>query len=136
MSDDVTIHEVLRIVSKIQETQYEHIKETNRYRDRNDRLVNSHKEAIQKNGDAIICLKDYFLEFEKRFDKDYKPILQGDLERRKWWHGIYEEQKKRSMLMVTGIVGMAVFVGAGAGLLFLVNRLYTLLMDALRGIVP
>lgn len=120
--DNVTIHEVLRIVSKIADKQESHINETNEYRRGNDRLVRSHKEAIQKNGEAIDCMREHFLKFEGRFTADYEPMLKESSERRKWWSGIYEEQKKRSVLVVTGVVAMAALFGLGNALIFLAKK--------------
>ena len=120
--DNVTIHEVLRIVSKIADKQESHIQETNEYRRGNDRLVTSHKEAIQKNGEAIDCMREHFLKFEVRFTSEYEPMLKESSERRKWWGGIYEEQKKRSVLVVTGVVAMAALFGLGHAVLYLFRQ--------------
>jgi hypothetical protein len=119
---DVTIHEVLRIVSKIADKQESHIDETNNYRRANDRLITAHKTAIQKNGEAIDCMREHFLKFEGRFTSDYEPMLKESSERRKWWNGIYQEQKKRSVLVVTGVIAVAALFGLGNAVLFLIKK--------------
>ena len=79
--------------------------------------------------------------FEKRFDEEYKPMLQvfisertEELARRKWWTAIYDEQKKRSVLIVTGFIGVALFVGAGAAVLYLIKQINAFLSQALSGL--
>ena len=110
------------MIEDMRKEQHSHIEETQRYRKNNDRMIEAHKAAIQENGNAIICLKDYFLVFEKRFDGDYKPLLEESVKRRKFWNGIYEEQKKRSVLVVTGMIAVAAMFGLGHAVLYLFRQ--------------
>ena len=125
-----TIQELFALVHAIRDEQTAHRKETAKYRKGNDRLIAAHKSAIQQNGDAIVCLKDYFLRFEERFDDDYRPLLEESVKRRRWWAGIYEEQKKRSVLVVTGVIAVAALFGLGNAVMYLFRQFVKFMAQA------
>ena len=122
MNNQETLHAIFSMIEDMRKEQHSHIAETQHYRKNNDRLIEAHKEAIQKNGEAIDCMRDHFLKFEGRFTSEYEPMLKESSERRKWWGGIYEEQKKRSVLVVTGVVAMAALFGLGHAVLYLFRQ--------------
>jgi hypothetical protein len=115
---DVALAEVLRIVSDMAKSQKEERDTTATYRRSNDRLIASHKEALQKQAAAIDCMKDHFTKFEST----YGPMLQESFERRKFWDGIFAEQKKRSALVVTGVMAAAILYGMGHAVVYLLRQ--------------
>lgn len=116
------IPELFALVKSIGEQQANHIQQTEKYRINNDRRIDAHKSAIQDQAQAINCMRDHFLKFEGRFTSEYEPMLKESSERRKWWSGIYEEQKKRSVLVVTGVIAVAAMFGLGNALVFLAKK--------------
>ena len=109
--DDELIAQVLAAVNHMADTQNHHIQETNKYRDRNDRLIESHADALRKNADATMCLKTSFEEYRDA----NAPFFAELADKKKFWNGVKDkvQEKVATALIVTGIgaAGTTAWIG-------------------------
>jgi len=123
---DVVEHESLAVVASlikdVRDQQTTHMKETAEYRRNNDLIINAHADSLDSQSKSIEGLRETLDKFIKCFDTNYAPSLRADIERRQWWGEIYQTQKKRSVLVVTGVIAVAAMFGLGSSVLFLIKK--------------
>lgn len=106
--DDKVAVKVLELVTDISRRMNAHIEHTNNYREQNDRLFASHRDAIKKNGEAVECLKESFQDYEKR----NAPLLEELASNKKFKDSLKEKiaEHVASSIILSGIG--AVSIGA------------------------
>lgn len=105
---------ILESVHRVEKRQDEHYQETARYRGNNDRIINSHRLAIEKQANAIQCMKDYFEGYEKKHEQallvlsEQAPVIATIIKREKFWSGVWDKvQEKVATSVIVAIVGGA-----------------------------